>query len=176
MQVAARFVSGGRGRTTLAGPQAQVTLLGLRGFRAAPGASLRERFDVFVANVRARIEAGRIRRELRKLLPAGSQVTLDTSPRPPSPGAAAIPVQSGWAPAPQSPSTAAEMTVGPTSGGAPYLPALNAGQQIAPNAVGFPATYWRDVIQRGLPPMVAARGEHDALRAWFSNRLPGQGW
>lgn len=174
MQVAARFVSGGQGRTTLAGPQAQVTLLG-RGFRAPM--TLRERWDTFVARVRARIDSSRIRRELKALPAAAAQVVLDTSPRPAAPSPMAIPTQGAWAPAAQSPaSAAASIGRGKAPDSAPLLPAPAAAAQLAPSSIGFPAAYWQDVISRGLPPMVAARSENDALRIFYSNRFPGQGY
>lgn len=172
MQVAARFVAGGQGRTTLAGPQAEVQLLGWRSLRAA--STLRERLDTFLANMRARFDAWRIRREL-KMLPAPAQVTVDTSPRPSAPYPGAIPTQGAWAPAPQSPTSAAAL-LPRKSDSAPLLPAQAAAAQLAPGPAAFPATYWQDVIARGLPPMVASRGANDALRAWYGNRFPGQGY
>lgn len=137
-------------------------------------------WQTLVARIRTRIAAARLRR--RMALPAGAVVATEldsaNAPRGPATTPTALAVQGGWAPAPMS---AAGMSarlrdlVGARSG-APELNAEQAAMQIAPAGAGAPATFWRDVMHRGFPPVVAARAQNDALRRFYANRLPGAGY
>lgn len=187
-QIAARFVSGGQG---LAGPQIQLfgrTRRRLSGF-GRPIVELLggARLDGFIAwikslfaGVRVRIESAKLRAKLR-FLPAGSSVetkadgttvtSVDTSPRSPQPSPGAIPVTSGWAPPPQSPTTAANIVSSgfSTNPGAPMLPAIAASAQLVPAAISAPAMFWQQGISPDFPPTVAFRAGTDALKKFYSN-------
>jgi hypothetical protein len=165
MEVGSRFVA----PMGLAGQR--VTFHGYhRGMGAPPVGT---KVQAWWAGVKARIAARRLARmsAASPIAPA-SVVTVDTSPRPANSDPTALAVQSGWAPGPQSPGSAASQISHPNAGDPPFAPSVVAANQIAPSMVGWPGNFWNDVIRGGLPPVVAARGENDALRLWFSGRLP----
>lgn len=168
-QVAARFVSGGQGLQGVAG----LRIAPLRGaMRGVDTVKIRGWFDTLMANIRARWEANKIRRELKQLAPGGT-AEMDTSPRPPSPYPGAVPTQSGWSPVAQSPSSAAAVV---TQGGVydqqpAQLPEVAAGRQLAPDGTNLPMQFWQNA---GLPPVVAARGSADVLTKFFANLAGGR--
>jgi hypothetical protein len=177
MQVGARFVSGGQG---LGFPHFRFKRpLPIRLFRGlgAPSLNLFSWIRDRWAAVKARVEVKKMVRDLRYLPAAPAQVTLDTSPRPPAPYPGALMTKGGWAPAPQSPATAANAITRGAAGreAPPILPALDAGNQLAPQAIGFPIDYWKS-IREDYPGTVGVRSEHDALRAFYANRMPGAGY
>ena len=133
-----------------------------------------QRVRAWWAGVKSRAMARRIARQAR-LLPGTPQgvVTIDTSPRPANADASALAVQSGWAPGPQSPATAAAQIATARVDDPPYDPSLVAATRIGPGEARWPTNFWqRAIMNRGLPPVVAARAENDALRQWYSGRLP----
>lgn len=172
--IAARFVA----PTGLAGPVGQVHLMGrkmrrrLRGIgaEAAPAPSLRQRWQMFWGRVRANMMA-------RRALPPGSVVTVDTSPRGPSPSPTALPVQSGWSPAPQTAATAAvaQASYTPSQGDPPNMGPVVTAVSMDPAGAAFPTNFWDRVIRQGYPPVVAARAEDDVLTKWFGVKSPTNG-
>lgn len=139
-----------------------------------PAVPFGQRVRAWWAGVKSRAMARRIMREAR-ILPAGPQgvVTVDTSPRPANADPTALAVQSGWAPGPQSPATAAAQIATARVDDPPYDPSLVAASRIGPRVAQWPTNFWQRVIMnRGLPPVIAARAENDALRQWYSGRLP----
>lgn len=183
-QVAARFVAGGQGlglfRQPFGRTRALARSIALRGPGATFWSWLRER----VAAARVWGQVHKINAEMRKVaaLPAGAarQLVVDTSPRGQAPYPGAIPVQGDWAPAPQSPtSAAAAISDGAAMREQPALtPALAVAMKLAPGSADFPKQYWNTVINGGggLPSGMNARMEHDALRKFFANREPGAGY
>lgn len=100
-------------------------------------------------------------------------VTIDTSPRPANADPTALAVQSGWAPGPQSPASAAAQIATARAGDPPFNPSLVAAGRIGPGEARWPTNFWqRAIMNRGLSPVVAARAENDALRLFYTNRLP----
>lgn len=175
-QVGARFVAGGQG---LAGvfrrfgrrPRNGRAFAG--GF-AGPVDTIRGWLAIRFAGLRARLEALRIRAQMKQLPPGTATHVVDTSPRGQSPYPGAIPVSAGWAPRPDSPMAAA-MRLKDRLFGAPTMPAQSAAAQLAPEGAQAPNAYMASVMG-GLPPVVAQRGEDDLLRRWYANRLPGAGY
>lgn len=132
-----------------------------------------QRVRAWWAGVKSRAMARRIAAQSRLLPPASGVVTIDTSPRPANADPSALAVQSGWAPGPQSPSSAAAQIATARADDPPYDPSLVAASNIGPSEARWPSNFWQRVIMnRGLPPVVAARAEGDALRLFYSNRLP----
>lgn len=139
-----------------------------------PAAPFGQRVRTWWAGVKARAAARRALWQTRAVaaLPPGV-VTVDTSPRPANSDPSALAVQSGWAPGPQSPASAAAQIATAQAGDPPYDPSLVAATRIGPGEARWPTSFWQRVIMnRGLPPVVAARAENDALRQWYSGRLP----
>lgn len=172
--VAAEFVT----YPGLAGPRATRHRLG------APG-PLASKWAAFKAKVRANLIANGIIRQ-GGALPAvavNAVRTVDVSPRSPSPYPGAIPTQSGWMPAPETPAG-----VVPTvhrAGDPPTAGAVATAITMDPAGAAFPATFWADVIGQGLNPLIAARAQSDVLRRWFRSKAdraqggwppPAVGW
>lgn len=162
--VAQRFVAP-VGLAGLAGPQATRHRL------AGPLETLPGKVSTFFAGVKARWQAAKIARRVARnggvpFAPGAQTMTLDTSPRGPSPGAGAIAVQSGWMPQPQSPASAVATLTTPRAGDPPMAGAAATAAAMTPEST-WPRSYWRDVISQDVPPIVAARGGGDALYKWF---------
>lgn len=159
--VAARFVA----PVGLAGTQATRHRL------AGPVEAFPGKVATFFAGIRARWEARRLARQVARnggvpFAPGAQTMTLDTSPRGPSPGAGAIAVQSGWMPQPQSPASAvANLTT--ARAGDPPMPGIAATAAAMTPESTWPNNYWRDVISQDVPPIIAARGGGDALYKWY---------
>jgi len=178
--IAARFVA----PTGLAGPVGQIHLLGRSRRRirflgaedGAPQPSLRQRWINFWGRVRANMAANKLVREMRALPEGARVVTVDTSPRGPAPSATALAVQSGWAPAPQSPASAAAAAgLQPRPGDPPNAGPVVTAVGLAPGQAAWPASFWDRVIRQGYPPVVAARAEEDVLTKWFGVKSPTNG-
>lgn len=164
--VAAEFVS----YPGLAGTRATRHRLG------SPG-RLASRWAAWTAKVKSNLIANGILRQTGAMpMPSGKQMTVDMSPRPPSPYPGAIPTQSGWAPQTETPAG-----VVPTyhrAGDPPTAGAVALAVNMDPAGAGFPANFWADTIANGLNPLIAARSQDDLLRRWFrskADRAP-TGW
>lgn len=101
---------------------------------------------------------------------SGKQVTVDTSPRPPNADPTALATQSGWAPGPQSPKTAAAAVYSSAPADPPNQGATVTAVAMAPGEAAAPVGFWQGITQSGFPPVVAARAEVDSLRRWFSSK------
>jgi hypothetical protein len=139
----------------------------------------KSRWQSFVARIKANMAANQLVRDMNIHVPPAKAGPLplkitDILPRPPNPNPGAIAVSSGWAPDPQSPATAAMNTVGsmPAQGDPPKTPAIVTAVNMAPQEAGFPAEFWRDTIEGGMSPLIATRGERDALYQWYTRYIP----
>ncbi len=168
MAVAARFVA----PTGLAGPVGTVHLLG----EPTPRAAVRGWWTAFRARIKANMAANKFFQDMRirpvRVNNGGGRMTLDTSPRPAPPSPTALEVQGGYAPAPQSPSTAANYQ--PLPGDPNNNNAVVTAVNLTPGQAATPIAFWQGV-QRGLHPVVAARAQEDALTRWFGVKHPTDG-
>lgn len=171
MAIAARFVA----PSGEAGLSGTVALLGrsrrARRLAGLGAPSLRDRWFAFKARVKANVQANKFIQDMRLRPQAGGVVTVDTSPRGPSPSATALAVQSGWAPQPTSPSASSGYmpAQGDPSNNGAVVTAIN----LAPSEAGKPINLWQRVMQSGLPPVVAQRAEDDVLTKWFGAKAGG---
>lgn len=150
------------------------------------GGPIASRWAAFKAKLKTNLIANGIIRQTGGFVPpdiASKQITLDTSPRGPSPYAGAVPTTSGWAPQPQTPASSVPSIR--RAGDPPTAGAVATAVAMDPAGAAFPANFWRNVIGNNMNPLLAQRAETDVLRRWFRAKAdraqtgwppPATGW
>lgn len=149
------------------------------------GGPLASRWAAFKARVKTRLIANRIIRDTGTVPAAlvSKQITLDASPRGPSPYAGAVPTTNGWAPQPQTPASVVPSIT--RAGDPPTAGAVATAIAMDPAGAAWPADFWAKVVGGNMNPLVAQRAETDVLRRWFRAKAdraqtgwppPATGW